>query len=140
MAAHVLSIAVVDDEESVRKALRRLFRSVGMQVETFASGQDFLNSLVNRLPDCLVLDFHMPGLTGLDVQRRLTSAGHRLPSIVITGHDQPGIAEELVEAGAAAYLTKPVDDQVLLETITKAVSRTKSSGAIEASDKFSEPD
>jgi FixJ family two-component response regulator len=126
MSASPLFVAVVDDEETVRKALRRLFRSAGMEVETFASGQEFLTSLAVRQPDCLVLDFHLPGLTGLDVQRQLTQSGSNLPVIVITGHDEPGMADKLFAAGASAYLTKPVDDQVLLAAITKAVNGANS--------------
>lgn len=122
MSASALLVAVVDDEESVRKALRRLLRSAGMQVETFSSGQEFLNSLTSHQPDCLLLDLHMPGLTGLDVQCRLAAAKTRLPTIIITGHDQPGVANEALSAGASAYLTKPADERVLLEAITRAVS------------------
>jgi len=122
MSTSALLVAVVDDEESVRKALRRLLRSAGMQVEAFSSGQEFLNSLVNHQPDCLLLDLHMPGLTGLDVQRRLTEAQTVLPTIIITGHDQPGVANEALAAGASSYLTKPTDERVLLDAINHAVS------------------
>lgn len=123
MPASPLLVAVVDDEESVRKALRRLFRSVGIEAETFATGQEFLASLTVHQPDCLILDYHMPGLTGMDVQRQLVAQGYNVPAIVISGHDQPGLAGELHKAGVAAYLTKPVDDRELLEAIARAVSK-----------------
>src|SRR5262245_12275250 len=90
-----LLIAIVDDEESVRKALGRLLRSVGMDSETFASGQEFLQCLKTHLPDCVVLDLHLPGLTGRDIQRSLNEAGVHLPTIVVTGQDQPGVREEV---------------------------------------------
>ena len=123
MPASPLLVAVVDDEESVRKALRRLCRSAGMEVDTFASGQEFLASLTVRQPDCLILDFHMPGLTGMDVQQQLVTRGCDVPAIVITARDQPGLDAKLLSAGVAAYFSKPVDDRDLLEAIGRAVSR-----------------
>src|SRR5271170_5604798 len=106
MTRRSLLVAVVDDEESIRKALKRLLRSAGMDTEAFASGRDFLDYVKNlgqsRKPDCLVLDLHLPGLTGKDVQRCMKQAGFSLPTIVITGHDQPGVREELLGTGAAA--------------------------------------
>ena len=116
-----LLIAVVDDEEPVRKALRRLFRSVGIGVETFASGQEALTSMQTEPPDCLVLDLHMPGLTGMDVLHQMTKSGVRVPTIVITGHDQPGLAAQLLAAGASAFLKKPLDEHTLLSAVTEAV-------------------
>jgi FixJ family two-component response regulator len=123
MPVSPLLVAIVDDEESVRKALRRLFRSVGMEVDTFSSGQEFLASLADRQPDCLLLDYHMPGLTGIEVQQQLVDQGYDVPAIVLTAHDQPGLDAKLLDAGIAAYFTKPVDDRELLEAIAKAVSR-----------------
>lgn len=114
-------IAVVDDEPAVRKALRRLFRSVGMEVESFADGQELARSLKLNPVDCLVLDLHMPGLSGLDVLQRLEESGVRVPTVVITGHDQPGVEAQVRAAGAAAFLNKPLDDQTLLSAVTEAV-------------------
>ena len=116
-----LMIAVVDDEEPVRKALRRLFRSAGMRVETFASGQEALTAMKSHSPDCLVLDLHMPGLTGMDVLRHLGESGARVPTIVITGHDQPGVSTQAMAAGASAYLNKPLDENTLLAAVAEAV-------------------
>lgn len=120
MASVRLLVAVVDDEESVRRALRRLFLAAGIDVDTFASGQEFLASLAARRPDCAVLDLRLPGLTGLDVLERLAEAGIRLPVVLVTGHDQPGVAERALATGAAAYLRKPLDDESLLNAVASA--------------------
>ena len=120
MPVSPLQIAVVDDEESVRKALRRLFRSAGMDVETFASGREFLDSLPLHRPDCLVLDLHMPGLTGRDVQQHLAQVQPRVPIVVITGKDEPGVRESVLAAGAVDYFLKPIDDRTLLAAVTSA--------------------
>ena len=116
-----LLIAVVDDEEAVRIALRRLLRSASLNVETFSSGAEFLESVKEHQPDCVVLDLHMPQVGGFAVQARLAEAGIRLPTIVITGHDNDEARERALGGGAAAYLRKPVDDQALLDAITEAV-------------------
>jgi FixJ family two-component response regulator len=117
-------IAVVDDEEPVRKALQRLLRSAGMDVETFPSGAEFLDSLRIREPDCLVLDLHMPGVNGFEVQARLRESGWRLPIVVITGHDTPEAQARSLTGGADAYLLKPIDDRVLLDAINAAIARS----------------
>lgn len=120
MDARRLLVAIVDDEEPVRRALRRLFLAAGLDVETFASGYEFLESLVAQRPDCVVLDLHLPGLTGLDVQQRLSELAVRLPTVMVTGHDQPGVAERAHAAGAFAYLEKPLDDERLLDAVIAA--------------------
>ena len=116
-----LLVAVVDDEVAVRIALRRLLRSANFSVEMFSSGAEFLESLKEHQPDCVVLDLHMPQVGGFDVQARLAEAGIRLPTVVITGHDTDEARERALAGGAAAYLRKPVDDQALLDAITLAV-------------------
>jgi len=116
-------IAVVDDETSVCKALKRLLRSMGFAVETFISGDNFLQSLRDHVPHCVVLDLHMPGVNGFDVQVRLASAGVRVPVIVITGYDTDESRERVLEAGAAAYLRKPIDDRSLLDAIASALGK-----------------
>ena len=121
MSDRRLLVAIVDDEEPVRKALRRLFLSADIDVETFASGDEFLASLSVRPPDCAVIDLHLPGLTGLEVQDRIAAAGIRLPTVIITGDDQKGTAERALAAGASTYLSKPLDDKVLLAAVAKAV-------------------
>jgi len=115
-----LFIAVVDDELSVRKALGRLLTASQMGVETFASGQEFLDSLSSRRPDCVVLDLHMPGLSGLDVQRELTRTAVIVPIVIVTAHDDAERRAECLAAGASAYLLKPLDERTLLDAIGKA--------------------
>ncbi len=115
-------VAVVDDEESVRKALQRLLRSAGMTTEAFATGAEFLHSLKDHKPDCIVLDIHMPGMTGFEVQEQLAAAGEPLPVVIITGYDSPETHDRALAAGAVAYLRKPIDDKVLLEAITSALA------------------
>jgi FixJ family two-component response regulator len=117
-----LLIAVVDDEEAVRTALRRLLRSASLDVETFSSGAEFLESVKEHQPDCVVLDLHMPQVSGFAVQARLAESGIRLPTVVITGHDAEATRERALAGGAAAYLRKPVDGQALLDAIAAAVS------------------
>ena len=95
-------ITVVDDEPSVRKALARLIRSFGMDVDTFPSGVAFLESLTDQSPDCVVLDLHMPGLTGLDVQARLALSGSAVPVLIMTGHDVPEARSQALASGANA--------------------------------------
>ena len=114
-------IAVVDDEASVRLALTRVLRACRFEVASFASGQEFLDSLSMRPPDCVVLDFQMPGLTGGDVQRRLVLAQIRLPIIVVTAHEQPAVRERCLADGAVAYLSKPLRRETLLSTINAAL-------------------
>jgi len=116
-------IAVVDDEQSVRKALQRLLRSAGMDVQSYASGADFLEAMASNPPDCVVLDLHMPGVNGFEVQERLAGAGAPLPVVVITGHDSPEARTRVMASGARGYLTKPVDDRLLLDAISVAVSK-----------------
>lgn len=116
-------IAVVDDEESVRKALQRLLRSAGMDVETFPSGAEFLDAVRTRKPDCLVLDLHMPVVNGFEVQARLAQLGTPLPVVVITGRDTPEACARARASGASAYLLKPIDDRMLLDAIAAAMSR-----------------
>jgi two-component system, LuxR family, response regulator FixJ len=117
-----LLIAVVDDEEPIRKALMRLMRSVGLGVETFASGPEFLQSLDTRLPDCVVLDLHMPHMDGFNVQAQLARKHAALPVIIMTGHDLPQARERAMAGGASAFLRKPVLDRTLLGAISAATA------------------
>ena len=125
-------VAVVDDEESVCRALRRLLRAAGLDVETFSSSTTFLESmrerLVSRRPDCVVLDLHLPELTGLDVQRLLKAEGIPLPIVMITGNEEAGIQEKVLGEGAVAFLVKPINARALLSAIDSAVQRTAASG------------
>jgi FixJ family two-component response regulator len=114
-------VAVVDDDEAVRRALSRLVRSLGFEAEAFASGEDFLAALETRRPDCVVLDLHMPKVSGFDVQARMAESGLRIPVIVITGHDSPETRARALGGGASAYLCKPLDGLVLRQAIHAAV-------------------
>ncbi|HVR67128.1 MAG TPA: response regulator [Verrucomicrobiae bacterium] len=115
-------IAVIDDDLSVRRALERLLRASGYDAAVFASGHEFFYSLEDRTPDCLILDLHMPGMNGLEVQRRLRETGVRLPVVVITGHDEPQTRTQCLDAGAAAYLCKPLNDEALIAAIQGAIT------------------
>jgi FixJ family two-component response regulator len=124
MGKQSILVAVVDDDQAIRKALQRLFSALDFDAETFASGQEFLDSLATKRPDCVVIDLHMPGLTGSDILRRLALGNVRVPTIIITAHDAPESRTQCLAAGAAAYLRKPFNDQVLLDAIAKAVAGT----------------
>jgi len=115
-----LVIAVVDDEEPVRKALMRLMRSAGLRVEMFGSGAEFLKSLETRLPDCVVLDLYMPHMDGFNVQAHLARKCAALPVIIVTGHDFPEAQERAMAGGASAFLRKPVHERTLLNAISTA--------------------
>jgi len=124
-------VAVVDDEESIRKSLRRLFMAADLEAAVFGSGQEFLDSLRGRQPDCLVLDLQMPGLTGLEVQRILAGSGARFPTIIITAHDEPEARARCLAAGVAAYLCKPLHDEMLLDAIAGVMGRVAASAVID---------
>ena len=115
-------IAVVDDEEPIRKALRRLLRSAGMDVVAFESGREFLESLSTQWPDCIVLDLHMPQVNGFEVQEQLAESGVTVPVVVITGHHSDETRDLALARFPVAYLRKPVNDQVLLDAIELALS------------------
>ena len=116
-----LRIAVVDDEDHIRKALARLLRSAGMEVATFASGADFLEAVSTQPLDCLVLDLQMPAMNGIEIHQTLVRLGIVLPVVIITGHDQPESRAAALGAGVSAYLLKPVEAGVLLAAIFAAV-------------------
>ena len=122
-------VAVVDDEESVRRALTRLLRAANMDAEAFASGEAFLESLEKFRPDCVVLDLQMPGLTGRDVQRRLMSMQINLPVILITAHDDVVTQQQSLSDGAANYLRKPLRGDVLVRSINESIARATAGGA-----------
>jgi FixJ family two-component response regulator len=115
-------IAVVDDEESVRKAMVRVLRAAGFVAHGFASGEEFLKSWHFDRPDCLVLDLQMPDVSGTEVQHALNVAGASFPVIIITAHDAPSLREECLRLGAVAYLCKPLDVRSLLDTVALALN------------------
>lgn len=121
MAISHCLVAVVDDEELVRRALARVLRAAGVAVRTFASGQEFLALWRSDPPDCVVLDLNMPGLNGLDVQRCLRQLEESLPVVIITAQDDPALRAQCLELGALAYLCKPLDRDTLLDAIHRCV-------------------
>lgn len=114
-------IAIVDDEEPIRKALTRLLRSFGLAVESFPTGAEFLESLSTTQPDCLVLDLHMPRVNGFEVQAWLEKSGMHVPVVIITGHDSAETRERAMKGKPVAYLRKPVNDEVLRDAIELAL-------------------
>jgi FixJ family two-component response regulator len=114
------AIFVIDDDESVRRALGRLIRSGGWQVETFATAEQFMEFAAERTPGCLILDIHLPGLSGLDLQQWLIAEGLRVPIIFITALTDNQLREQALRAGAVAFLLKPFDDQTLLDAMNQA--------------------
>jgi FixJ family two-component response regulator len=115
-------VAVVDDDESVSRAIKRLLRSSGLAADTFKTGDDFLDmfdSIPSYRPACVVLDIQMPGSNGLEVQQRLAGSG--IPVVFITAHDETDVRKQALAAGAAAYLLKPFNDDVLIKAVRTAI-------------------
>jgi len=117
-------VAVVDDEEPVRKALKRLLRAAGLEAEAYASGAEFLEGAAARPPACVVLDLHMPVMNGQQLLQHIREMGPPIPVVVITAHDTPETHAQCLAAGATAYLRKPLDDRVLLSAISAALSKS----------------
>jgi FixJ family two-component response regulator len=119
-------IFVVDDEVSVREGLERLLRAVGWEVETFASAQEFLAHRQENIPSCLVLDVGLPGLSGLDLQRRILEANGDIPIVFITGNGDVPTSVRAMKAGAVEFLVKPFSERDLLDAIQQAIKRDQS--------------
>jgi FixJ family two-component response regulator len=115
-------VFVIDDDRMIRDGLQGLIRSVGLRVETFASAEDFLVAKRPDVPACLVLDVRMPGVSGLDLQLKLSEAGIHIPIIFITGHGDIPMSVRAMKEGAYEFLTKPVRGQDLLDAIQKAIT------------------
>ena len=118
-------VFVVDDDDSVRESLDLLIRTAGWQPETYASAQAFLTRARVPAPSCLVLDVSLPGLTGLDLQQRIAPERSDLPIIFITGHGDIPMSVRAMKAGAVEFLTKPFDDEMLLQAIAGAIERSR---------------
>ncbi len=116
-------VFVVDDDSSVRSALKRLIKSVGHKVTTFSSAREFLDHDHPDAPSCLVLDIRMPGLSGLELQEQMAAAELHMPIIFITGHGNIPISVRAMKAGAVDFLEKPFDDQALLDAIHHAIAK-----------------
>ena len=118
-------VFVIDDDASVRSALKSLIRSVGLEVEGFASGQEFLDFSRPDLPGCIVLDVRLPGISGLDFHKALIKAAIQLPVIFITAHGDVPMSVRAMKAGAVEFLTKPFRDQDLLDAIQLALNEDR---------------
>jgi FixJ family two-component response regulator len=118
-------VFVVDDDPSVREALAGLLRSVGLEVRSFGSTQEFLQSKRSDAPGCLVLDVRLPGRSGLDFQRELAESGIHLPIVFITGHGDIPMSVRAMKAGAIEFLTKPFHDQELLDAVQLGIERDR---------------
>ena len=116
-------VFAVDDDSSMREALSRLFRSIGMRARIFASAEEFLAFSRPDAPACLVLDVRLPGLSGLELQRKLADVA--IPMIFITGHGDIPMSVQAMKAGAVEFLTKPFRDQVLLDAVQQAIQRDR---------------
>lgn len=122
-ADHV--VIIIDDDPSMQQAIKTLIETVGLNSQTYGSGEDFLQSLPLEVPSCLVLDVRLPGLSGLKLQRDISERGMNLPVIFITGHGDIPMSVQAMKAGAVEFLTKPFRDQDLLDAIEQALKRDR---------------
>jgi RNA polymerase sigma factor (sigma-70 family) len=118
-------VFVVDDDPSVRSSLKFLLSTVGLQVESFDSADNFLQKKASNAPSCLVLDVRLPGLSGLDFQRELAARNIRIPIVFLTGHGDIPMSVRAMKAGAVEFLTKPFRDQDLLDAVRIALERDR---------------
>jgi FixJ family two-component response regulator len=118
-------VFVIDDDDSVRRSLERLLRAVDLEVETFASAQDFLRKPMPDRPACVVLDLRLPGPSGLELQESLIRSGHDVPIVFISGHADVPSSVRAIKAGAVDFLQKPFSDQALLDIIHGALRRDR---------------
>jgi len=125
MAEDSPSIAIVDDDPAVLKALSRLLRSHAFRARTYGSGREFLAALPAGLPDCLIVDLQMPEMNGLELQQHLVGSGIKIPTILITAHADVALRDQ---AGLVASLRKPLQEQALVDAIDKAVGDSRSAG------------
>ena len=121
-------IAIVDDEEPIRGALKRLLRAAGLDAEGYATAQAFLDDAASRRPDCVLLDLHMPGMIGQEILARIREMDRHPPVVIITAHDTRETREQCLAAGAAAYLHKPLDGRLLLNAISAALGGSAAHG------------
>ena len=132
MSEEASVVFVVDDDPSVRRAIKRLVESVGLRVQLFGSAEEFMHREQVDSPNCLVLDIRLPGMSGLDFQRELAVAGVHIPIIFITAHGDIPMTVRAMKAGAVEFLTKPFRDQDLLDAIQQGLERDRTSRAREA--------
>ncbi len=120
-----MPIAIVDDDVSVRKALARVLSAHSFETEIFGSAREFITSPRLRNFECLILDQHMPGVTGLDLQNHLHRMGIAIPTIIITAYNEIGLREKCIAAGASSFLVKPIDSEILIDAINCASIQSK---------------
>ena len=118
-------VYVVDDDVSAREGVARLICSAGLMAKTFASGEEFLAAARSKVPGCLILDVNLPGLNGLDLQQEIAESDAEIPIIFLTGYGDIPMTVHAVKAGAANFLTKPVDDEELLKAVRQALERSR---------------
>jgi FixJ family two-component response regulator len=119
------AVFIIDDDESIRASIEGLLKSVGLRSESFPSAQEFLAKGKTVSPGCLVLDVRLPGLNGLDFQRKLVEAGVEIPIIFVTGHGDIPMSVRAMKSGAVEFLTKPFRDQDLLDAVHQALERDR---------------
>jgi FixJ family two-component response regulator len=124
-------VHIVDDDASLRRALDRMFRSVGLETLTYATAREFIDAQRPDLPGCIVLDVRLPGINGLDLQTQLADLGIRLPVVLITGHGDIPMSVRAMKAGAVDFLPKPFRDQDMLDAVTAAIDRDRKRRATE---------
>jgi FixJ family two-component response regulator len=123
MAEKDVILCVVDDDDSVRTALKRLLKALEFNVKTFESAEDFLDSGLIQCPDLLILDVRMMGMSGFELQRTIIAKGYNVPVIFMTAYDDPGARRIALEAGTVAFLQKPFEEKILVEAIQHALGR-----------------
>jgi len=121
-------ISIIDDDESMREAIKGLMRSLGYRVEAVASAQEFLRSRFVRRTSCVIADMQMPGMTGLDLYQRLSTSGEPVPTILITAYPDDGVRERALAAGVVGYLSKPFEEDDLLACVRSALMNARSGG------------
>jgi FixJ family two-component response regulator len=117
-------IAIVDDDEPLREALGSVLKAAGFSIDTFASAEEFLDSPQRQKMACLILDVRLPGMSGIELQRRLCESGDAIPIIFVTAHGDASLREMVMKAGAAGFLNKPVRSDALLREIHSALEKT----------------
>jgi FixJ family two-component response regulator len=122
-------VFVIDDDESVRRALKGLIRSLGHDAITFASAEEYLDSGHLLDTSCLIADIHLPGISGIELQERLVKDGHRTKIIFITGFPEEALRERALQAGAVCFLKKPFDDDSLVKCLDRALEAGKNGAA-----------
>ena len=121
-------ISIIDDDESMREAIKGLMRSLGYRVEVVASAQEFLSSRLVRRTSCVIADMQMPGMTGLELYQRLSASGKPIPTILITAYPDDGVRERAFSAGVVGYLSKPFEEDDLLACVRSALMHARSGG------------